>query len=179
MKAVVIVGQGPRAIEHLPSADVWVINGPRVPPRWDVLFQLHGLDHIDQLAAAEDIRALMDEAAKAPRRLILPRELGEYPTAEPYPIEKVMQRARPYLTSSVAMAIAMAVAEGYDLIHLDGMMWGQDTHQWGASEGWAVPCVEFWIGVAEGHGIEVLVPPGTGLFRNGGWVYGLQGPGSV
>lgn len=185
MSAVVIVGQGPRSIEHPDDAEVWVINGPRTPPRWDRLFQLHGVDHIHQVDTDGKIWALMTAATKEPgRRLVMypgaasTEGLGH---AEAYPLHEILMGRgnRQYLTGSFALAIALAVHEGFTEIDLDGVQFFGTLDHWGPGEAWAVPCIEYHIGRAEALGIMVDVPEGSGLFRHADFVYGFTGPGSV
>ena len=181
--SVVIVGQAPRSFTHHPSHEVWVVNGPRVPPRWDRLFQLHGLDHIRQVdrdGALWELLTHVDQLGG--QRLVMYRACDELPAAERYPLTEVIDSLpahRPYLTGSFALTIALAVHEGFRRIILDGVQfWGSLDH-WSAGEAWAVPCIEYHIGRAEARGIDVQVPEGSGLFRHDNFVYGFEGPGSV
>lgn len=186
---VVILGQGPRSFEHPADAEVWVINGPRFPPRWERLFQLHGLDHLEHKHGPGFLEFL--EELAAPRRLYMTREyrdkvwregLGRpfsIPAAEAFPLERVKAAAGDYLTNSFPMVIAYAVLEGATELILDGVIWAGGAAQWGAGEGWAVPCTEYHIGRARALGVKVIVPPGCGLFIGKEWVYGYEGPGAV
>lgn len=188
---VVIVGQAPRSFDHPDDHEVWVINGPHVPPRWDRLFQLHGLDHLQHkhFEKKDGVRAAMLEAVAHRRLITTPSVIADpdFTKAEAYPLAEVadghgvgnIEMPRRYLTGSFALAVALAVHEKAERIVLDGIMFGQDTLQWGASEGWAVPCLEYHLGRAEALGIDVEVPPGCGLFRASEFVYGFEGPGCV
>lgn len=175
---VVIMGQGPRAFEHPEDAEVWVVNGPRLPLRWDRLFQLHGLDHI-QHKHPEFYRDTLLYHHYPGQRIFMTRTHQTVPAAEPFPIEAVKAAAGDYLTSSFPLLIALAVLEGATEIILDGVMWAGGPAQWGAGEGWAVPCVEYHIGRARALGVKVTAPPGCGLFQQSNFVYGFEGPGSV
>lgn len=175
---VVIVGQGPRSFEHPDDHEVWVINGPLVPPRWDRLIQLHGPEHIRTKHAKDGVWDLM---CKAPRLVTTPAVARLIPGAEVYPIhEFAVAPIWPiYLTNSFAMATALAIYEGATRIVLDGLMIPQGTGQWDAGESWIGPCIEYHLGRASALGIEVAVAPGCGLFRQGEFVYGFEGPGSI
>lgn len=188
---VVIVGQGPRAFEHPEDAEVWVINGPRFPPRWDRLYQLHGLDHLEHKHGFDFLHWLA--AIEPPRRLFMTRryaelmwrEVGSFrgvfaiPAAERFPLEAVQAAGGSYLTNSFPLVIEHAILEGAREITLDGVIWTGGNAQWGAGEGWAVPCVEYHLGRAAALGIKVRVPPGCGLFAQSDFVYGFEGPGAV
>jgi hypothetical protein len=175
---VVIVGQAPRSVEHPDDHEVWVINGPHVPPRWDVLFQLHGPDHIRRKHARDGVWALMEKAPRLVTTEATAKALKRN-DAEVYPLDEVLANGRGYLTNSFAMAIVHAVNLGAKVIVLDGIMIPQGTGQWDAGESWIAPCVEYHLGRAEALGVQVTVPPGCGLFRHAEFVYGFDGPGSI
>lgn len=176
---VVIVGQGPRSFQHPEDAEVWVINGPRLPPRWDVLFQLHGPDHIEHKHGYDvEFMRLLGSIRPQRQRLLMTEAHGRF-LSERLPIEVIKRQCGSYLTGSFAIAIAYATMCGFEEIILDGVMFAGGAAQWGAGEGWAVPCIEYHLGRAVGLGIRVTVPPGCGLFEHGHFVYGFEGPGSV
>lgn len=174
------MGQGPRSFEHPDDHEVWVVNGPALPARWHRLYQLHGLDHIRRKHPAFYSVLTAGDLVDPPRRLIMTDTHDEIPQAEAYPIEAVSGAfPRSYFTNSFGLVLAHAIFDGATEIMLDGVMYGLDDAQWGADEGWAVACVEYWIGVAESRFIDVTVPPGAGLFRFGDFMYGFEGPGSA
>lgn len=174
---VVILGCAPRSFEHPSDAEVWVVNGPRLPKAWDRLFQLHGLDHIEHKHPG-----FIDKlaAVTAPQRLYMTRTYEHIPAAERFPIEAVRESAGDYLNNSFPMLMEFARLEGATEIIFDGVMWvGGGQPQWGAGEGWAIPCVEYHIGRLRALGVKITVPPGSGLFSSSGFIYGFEGPGAV
>lgn len=172
-----MLGCAPRALEHPEDAEVWVVNGPAMPPRWDRLFQLHGIDHISQKHPGYPAQLA---EIRAPKRLYMTRTYKWIPAAERFPIEELRAQAGDYFTNSFPMLIAYAVMEGATEIILDGVMWvGGAQPQYGAGEGWAIPCIEYHIGRARALGVTVTVPPGSGLFAASHYIYGFEGPGSV
>ena len=79
----------------------------------------------------------------------------EVPRAVKYPLDEVIQllgrfNYKKYLTSSVAMAIALAVYRGYKKIELYGIGMETETEYFYQRD-----CVSFWTGFALGRGIEV------------------------
>jgi hypothetical protein len=91
----------------------------------------------------------------------------EYPLAEPYPFEAIEEafgrannKDHPYLTSSIDYMLALAVLEGYDEIRVYGINHAtttEFTHQ--------RPACEYWLGVAMGRGIRVVVPEDCPLLQ--------------
>jgi hypothetical protein len=71
----------------------------------------------------------------------------------------------PYLTSSIAQEIALAITEGYDEIHLYGIDLNTDSEY-----AWQKPGVEYLLGVAAGRGIKVVLPDCCPLLK--GRIYG-------
>ena len=82
---------------------------------------------------------------------------GMIPHAVQYPLERVLDitRGRRYFTSTFSFQIALAIAEGFTEIGL----WGVDLARGTLRERLVeAPCVEYWVGLAEGRGIKVTVP---------------------
>lgn len=71
----------------------------------------------------------------------------------------------PYLSSSIAYEIALAIFEGFSEIHLYGVDLSTE-----AEYAWQKPGVEFLLGWAAGHGIKVVLPDNCPLLR--GTLYG-------
>lgn len=77
-------------------------------------------------------------------------EYEDVPRSKKYPIDEVCKLGRKYLTSSAAYAIALGIQQGYDKIEIYGVEMETNTeyqHQ--------RPGVAYWIGLAEGSGVEV------------------------
>ena len=71
----------------------------------------------------------------------------------------------PYLSSSIAYEIALAIAEGFEEIHLYGVDLNTE-----AEYAWQKPGVEYLLGVAAGRGIRVVLPDNCPLLK--GTLYG-------
>ena len=71
----------------------------------------------------------------------------------------------PYLSSSIAYEIALAIYEGFEEIHLYGVDLNTE-----AEYAWQKPGVEYWLGIAQGRGIKVVLPANCPLLR--GTLYG-------
>ena len=71
----------------------------------------------------------------------------------------------PYLSSSIAYELALAIWEGFEEIHLYGVDLVTD-----AEYAWQKPGVEFLLGWAAGHGQKVVLPANCPLLR--GTLYG-------
>ncbi len=71
----------------------------------------------------------------------------------------------PYLSSSIAYEVALAIYEGFEEIHLYGVDLNTE-----AEYAWQKPGVEFLLGVAAGKGIKVVLPDNCPLLK--GTLYG-------
>lgn len=177
-ETVTIIGQAPRAFPDAADSEVWVVNGPWLPERWDILWQLHGPEHIRRRHGRRFVRSLQD--IEAPRRLFMTARHDDIPAAEAFPIGWLTNRAGRYFTGSIPIMIAYAVEVGAVRITLDGMRFRPGTTgHWASGEGWMVPCVEYHLGRARARGVHVDVNAGSGLFAHDDFVYGFEGPGAV
>lgn len=109
----------------------------------------------------------------------------EIPSSVRYPLEAIVKEYLPglvrgkhkkkqiyFFTSSCSYALALAIAQGYERIELYGIEMETDTEY-----KYQRDAVFFWIGVAIGHGIEVIVHEESGLFRS--LLYGFEGDVSL
>lgn len=80
------------------------------------------------------------------------------PTSVRYPLGDITARWRPYFTSTTPYMIALALHEGVDEIGLLGI-YLNTTAEYRAHR----PCVEYWLGVADGMGVRVVLPEGNDL----------------
>jgi hypothetical protein len=80
------------------------------------------------------------------------------PTSVRYPLGEIGSRWKSYFTSTVPYMIALALHEGADEIGLLGI-YLNTSGEYKAHR----PCVEYWIGVADGLGVNVLLPDGNDL----------------
>ena len=71
----------------------------------------------------------------------------------------------PYLSSSIAYEIALAIYEGFKEIHLYGVDLNTESEY-----AWQKPGVEYLLGVAVGRGIKVVLPDNCPLLK--GTLYG-------
>jgi len=92
----------------------------------------------------------------------------EVPSSVKYPLDEIVESCltglveinddrdetiRKYFTSSFAYMMALAIHEKFDVIELYGVDMENDTEY-----GYQRPCGEFWIGLALGRGIKVVLP---------------------
>ena len=95
----------------------------------------------------------------------------EAPASMAYPYQRIMAEwgAHPYFTNQLAFMIALALTEGVTHIGVFGCEYATES-EYGPQRGSA----EFWLGVAIGRGVHVVVPPQCSLLREPRLVYGYE-----
>lgn len=149
-----------------PSFEIWGLNELyQFIPRWDRWFELHSR------AVYEGDRTRTNEHIAKIRAMQCPVYMHQHwediPTSVPYPIQGICQafpnpcpEARPYLTNSITYMILLAIAEGFQEIHLYGVDMSH-TSEYGSQR----PSCEWAIGIAQGRGIKVYIPPESDLLK--------------
>jgi len=94
----------------------------------------------------------------------------EVPASVRFPKERVMQEyPHRYYTNHVAFMIALALTEGITHLGLFGINYGHET-EYGTQRG----SCEFWLGIAMGKGVQIVLPPETTLLRDPPELYGYE-----
>jgi len=150
------------------SYDVWCMNASWPAEHWDCWFQLHGIEHMMEAHGIKYIRWLQTVAAyhKSKTVYVFEHELHHFPGAEAFPLPKLIEEFGDYFTGSFAYLTAFAILRRYKKIWIDtrGM----------EGEEWAIPCIEYYIGIAEERGIVVHVGSNSDLLhRRRGGLYGI------
>jgi len=87
-----------------------------------------------------------------------------------YPIDDIIDKYGGYLICTSAYMLALAIYEGYQEIHLYGIDMAVTTEYF-----YQRPCMEYWIGLARGLGVKVVLPDNCPLCRSY-WLYGYDKP---
>jgi hypothetical protein len=92
------------------------------------------------------------------------------PASMKYPFaQMVTEFPRGYMTNQVSYMIALALMEGVTHIGMFGCDYRTGT-EYGPQRGSA----EYWLGVAEGRGVQVMLPPGCDLLNRPHLMYGYE-----
>jgi hypothetical protein len=96
----------------------------------------------------------------------------EVPASIKYPKGRILleyPEARAYFTNHVAWMIALALTEGVTTIGLFGVNYGAES-EYQTQRG----SCEFWLGVAAGRGVRLVIPEQCTLLREPALLYGYQ-----
>lgn len=168
-KKVAIVGFASSSRDFAPWQDaeyeLWGMNQAyehfqRRPDRW---FELHLPDAREDVA----VPTYLADLPKLGCPVYMIDVDPSVPLSVKYPRERVT-RSRPYFTSTAAFMVALAIAENFEEIALYGI----DCTIGGEYE-YQKPCLEWWIGQAEGLGIRVVIPKTSALLKSA-YVYGYE-----
>jgi len=101
--------------------------------------------------------------------IFMQEEWPDIPMAIKYPKHRILAEFRAYFTNHVAWMIALAMTEGVTHIGLFGCEYKHKFER-GQQRGSA----EFWLGMFEGRGGHVILPPGCSLLNDPAELYGYE-----
>lgn len=176
---VAIVGFTDHRVEALELDDSWELWGLNelyryMPPdRFTRWFEIHDRDYLtkdeDGQKHIEDLKLIL---GKTP--IYMQHHHADIPGSVMYPKDGVIAKlGRDYSTNCPSMMIQFAMTLGYKKIHMYGVDMAQETEH-----AFQRPCCEYWLGRAEGMGIEVAVPEVSDLMKCIG-VYGYKDEGNL
>jgi hypothetical protein len=111
----------------------------------------------------------MDFLTKCNVPIYMQRVFDKVPASVRYPRERVMAEHPRYFTSHAAWMIALALSEGVTHLGFFGIHYSMDEEHRKQRAG-----CEYWMGVAHGKGVQLVVPEGAPLLREPGWLYGYE-----
>lgn len=149
-----------------PEVEIWGLNlASHFLKRWNRWYQLHPPDWRGKEVGEEGYYGRDPEhlhflqTCDALVYMNFPDD--RIPTATQFPLAEVTKAiGRPYFTSSMAYILGHAIYEGVDEIKLFGVNLSSHAEYLSQRAG-----VEYLLGVAEGRGIKVFLPPGCPLLQ--------------
>lgn len=93
----------------------------------------------------------------------------EVPASIRYPRERLFAEFRRYTTSHAAYMIALALSEGVTHLGLFGINYSADS-EYATQRG----STEYWLGFAEGRGVQLVFPPRCTLLHDPPEPYGYE-----
>jgi len=149
-----------------PDMEFWGINRLHAvlpDKRWDRWFELHDLERFykDDEEHKRFLKAATFPVYVRGQDMKLAAEWGI--DATPYPRDQMIDLFQPYFTNTISWLLALAITLEFEEIHLYGVDMAQD----GFHEEYRRqrPSCEWLIGIAQGRGINVVMPPGSDLLK--------------
>jgi len=148
-----------------PEWEIWGCNegyNHGFMKRWTRWFQMHQRWDFTKLnnRSDPDHWVWLQEEHDFP--IYMQERYEDIPASVKFPLEEVKKRfGVAYFTSSFGYMIAMALLEGFDEIGVYGFEMATDTEYQ-----YQRPNSEWWIGIAIGMGVKVIVPKGCGWMKS-------------
>jgi hypothetical protein len=165
-KKIAIVGKAQSSLGLAPYHDdswqIWTLSDlvlMHQAPRYEVQFELHDPALVQQRQPYWEWLSRC-----APSKPIIMREVHpDIPASVAFPIQEIVAQFGGYFTNTVSYMIALAIAMEPEAIGV----WGVDmacSAEYRAQR----PSCEYFLGIAKGMGIEVVIPPQADLLKTCG-----------
>ena len=157
------------------TIEIWGLNELyNYVPRWDRWFELHDRKIFYESFSTDNPRTKgyleWLQSQKPDKPIYMVEKYDDIPASVAYPYDAMLERYASirYYTSSIAYMLALAIAEGYQEIHVYGVdMMMDDEYAFQRA------CCDFFIGIALGMGRKVYVPWQSALLK-GSYLYGKE-----
>ncbi len=180
MKKVALVGYasswGEAPFEDK-SFEIWIMNSMYlIAPRYDRIFDIHDIEEIKNRPQKPDEPKHYEAIKTLQKPIYMQRHYDEIPASIEYPLAEMVKEFyipkamgdKLFTTCSVTHMLALAIHEKFEEIHLYGIDEAVDGEY--SDE---MPGVLYWLGVANGKGIELVISPHSPLLK-GYWIYGYE-----
>lgn len=177
VRKIALIGGEPSTVRHAPwedpSWEIWAHTSVnRYCKRVDRWFELHP-PHVFRAEAtggSKHGRTDWYGWLKNLREPVYMQErYPEIPASVRYPKERILAEFPRYLSSTVAWMIALALTEGVSTIGLWGIHF-----QTGSEYAEQRAGCEFWLGVAQGRGVQLVIPEACPLLKEPRDLYGYE-----
>lgn len=101
--------------------------------------------------------------------IVMQQQYRDIPASVRYPKDRVLSEFRPYFTSQTAWMIALALTEGVTHLGFFGIHYGHYTEYASQRAG-----CEYWMGIAEGRGVQLVLPEKNPLLQQPSRLYGYE-----
>jgi len=173
LRKIAIIGGG-NSIAHAPFSDptweIWAHSSSRFGcPRCDRYFDLHGRDIVAVRESWDKSHEAWLKSSQVP--VMMQEHYPDIPASVPYPKERIMAEFPwRYFTSQTAWMVALALTEGVTHLGFYGI-----HYQIAGSERFLQrPGCEFWLGVAAGRGVQLVIPESAPLLKEPSLLYGYE-----
>ena len=158
--------------------EIWGVNNGYVKtPRWTRWFEIHpvkfksgsyfrrkqirpGIFEYSPDFRGANVEEYLRMLASLNCPVYMQKKWEIIPKSEAYPLEEVLNRFGNYFTNTISYQIALAIKEGFQEIALFGVDMAT-----GSEYGPQRPSCEFFLGVAAGMGIKIIIPPEADLLK--------------
>jgi hypothetical protein len=104
-----------------------------------------------------------------PVPILMQKKYNDVPASVAYPKERILAEFRRYFTSQTAWMIALALTEGVTHLGLFGIHYAHYSEYATQRAG-----AEYWLGMAEGRGVQLVIPESNPILKTPGRLYGYE-----
>jgi hypothetical protein len=150
--------------------EIWALNDMfMMIPYADRWFEMHTRKVIEECKTRGGDQNYLEWFQKASIPIYMQEKHDDIPNSIKYPLDEMIERfGVRYFNSTVDYEIALALSEGYKEIHVNGVNMAVDK-EYGEQR----PSCEFWLGVAKGMGVKLVLPESCDLLSSR-WLYGYE-----
>lgn len=153
---------------HDPSWEIWAhASAAPICPRVDRFFDLHPKHVWDKPKTW--MKKYPQWIRTVPVPVYMQERHADVPQSIRFPKERVFAEFRRYATNQVAYMIALALSEGVTHLGFFGIHYAAADERHMQRAG-----CEYWMGVAEGRGVQLVIPQGCPLLHEPPWLYGYE-----
>lgn len=127
---------------------------------WHRWFEIHPRADFERPDDKGGDHAHLETLKKFPIPVYMTKKHDDIPPSIALPKRFIEDKVSTYMTSSIAWMMGLAIAEEFEEIHLFGIDMAQETEYQEQR-----PCVEYLLGLAQGRGIKVFVPPVADILK--------------
>lgn len=171
---IIILGSGPGYDTAPTDRETWAVGKmlmlEKPPTRVDLLFALDDMDHLLTIRRGMFTKQqFIDKINERNVTYFSSVKHPEIPLSAEYPLADVLSIVKvPYFQNTICYMIAYALFQRVNSISLYGVA-QMGTHEYMKEKG----CVEFWLGLAMGMGVQVNIETPSLLLRDGSeYLYG-------
>ena len=133
--------------------------------RVDRYFDLHPWEWI----VGKNVPGYVDWITGTKTPVYMQRKFKAVKMSVRYPRERILAEFRRYFTSQAAWMMALALTEGVTHLGFFGVHYSLDEEHKKQRAG-----CEYWMGLCEGRGVQLILPPTCPLLREPSWLYGYE-----
>jgi hypothetical protein len=170
VRKIALVGSAPSIDAtpwHDPTWEIWAhATVHSLCTRVDRYFDLHPWKWITE----KDVPGYVQWLKQTKTPVYLQEQRADVVSSLRFPKERLLAEWPEYFTSHAAWMIALALSEGVTHLGFFGIHYaGDEEHQEQR------PGCEFWMGVALGRGVQLVIPPDNPLLKEPKWrLYGYR-----
>lgn len=170
LRKVALIGGHPDTVDlapyHDPSWEIWAHASVRnLCQRVDRYFDLHPREVFTDKGHARYWLWLQRNTTP----IYMQQRWADIPGSARYPKERVLAEFRRYITNHIGWMVALALTEGVTHLAFYGVHYDSQSEYAEQRAG-----CEYWMGVAEGRGVQLVLPQSCPLLAQPKELYGYE-----